>query len=179
MPGVLPVKYWNRAFVFWRMPSSEMLRLVAPVRTDVSEELIALIIRVTRISELRAYVASHCLRWRMPISVMLRCVAHVRTDDSKERIASIMLVTANVSPKRLFLQEPHSITSQNAAFFIAITWEPQILQLALFVALRFLSSWWWRRYVPSKRPFLQEPHCVISKKVEFFIVTTVKTSNRM
>jgi hypothetical protein len=34
------------------MPSSEMLRLVALVRTDVSDQLSASIIRVTRIGEL-------------------------------------------------------------------------------------------------------------------------------
>jgi hypothetical protein len=34
------------------MPSSEMLRRVALVRTDVSEKLIASIINVTRIGEL-------------------------------------------------------------------------------------------------------------------------------
>jgi hypothetical protein len=39
------------------MPSSEMLRHVALVRTDVSEELSASIIRVTRISEVGATLA--------------------------------------------------------------------------------------------------------------------------
>jgi hypothetical protein len=31
--------------------------------------------------------------------------------------------------------------------------------------------------VPPKRLFLQEPHCVTSQKMAFFIVTAVKTSN--
>jgi hypothetical protein len=35
------------------MPSSGMIRGVAPLRTDISEELSACIIRVTRIGELR------------------------------------------------------------------------------------------------------------------------------
>jgi hypothetical protein len=39
------------------MPSSGMLRRVALVRTDVSEELSASIIRVTRISELGTTLA--------------------------------------------------------------------------------------------------------------------------
>jgi hypothetical protein len=39
------------------MPSSGMLRRVAPVRTDVSEELSAFIIRVTRIGELGTTLA--------------------------------------------------------------------------------------------------------------------------
>jgi hypothetical protein len=38
--------------VFLRMPSSEILHHVALVRTDISEELSASIIRVTRIGEL-------------------------------------------------------------------------------------------------------------------------------
>jgi hypothetical protein len=47
------------------MPSSGMLRRVALVRTDVSEERSTSIIRVTRIGELgttlqRAAVASYC-----------------------------------------------------------------------------------------------------------------------
>jgi hypothetical protein len=39
------------------MPSSGMLRRVVPVRTDVSEELSASIIRVTRIGELGTTLA--------------------------------------------------------------------------------------------------------------------------
>jgi hypothetical protein len=39
------------------MPSSEMLHQVAPVRTDVSEERIASIIRMTRIGELGTTLA--------------------------------------------------------------------------------------------------------------------------
>jgi hypothetical protein len=34
-----------------------------------------------------------------------------------------------------------------------------------------------RRYSPSKRRFLQEPHGITSQKTAFFIVTTVKNSN--
>jgi hypothetical protein len=36
------------------------------------------------------------------------------------------------------------------------------------LACRFLSSWWWKRYIPPKRRFLQEPHCVTSQKTTFF-----------
>jgi hypothetical protein len=43
-----------------RMASSEMLRRVALVRTDVSEELRASIIRVTRIGELGTTLAATC-----------------------------------------------------------------------------------------------------------------------
>jgi hypothetical protein len=38
----------------------------------------------------------------------------------------------------------------------------------LFLVHRFLSLWWWRRYVPPKRRFLQEPHGVTSQKTAFF-----------
>jgi hypothetical protein len=38
--------------LIWRMPSSEIWRCVAPVKTEVSEECIASIVRVKRISEL-------------------------------------------------------------------------------------------------------------------------------
>jgi hypothetical protein len=41
----------------WRIPSSEMLRRVALVRTDVSEELIASTMRVTRIGEVGTTLA--------------------------------------------------------------------------------------------------------------------------
>jgi hypothetical protein len=40
-----------------------------------------------------------------------------------------------------------------------------------------LSPWRWSRYLPPKRRFLQKPHGVTSHKTEFFIVTTVKSSN--
>jgi hypothetical protein len=43
--------------ILWRMPSSGMLRHVALVRTDVSEELSASIVRATRIGELRTTLA--------------------------------------------------------------------------------------------------------------------------
>jgi hypothetical protein len=48
---------------------------------------------------------------------------------------------------------------------------------AKFLVLRFLSPWWWKRYVPPKRRFLQDPHGVTSQKTQFFIVTAVNTSN--
>jgi demethoxyubiquinone hydroxylase (CLK1/Coq7/Cat5 family) len=67
-----------------------MLRRVALVRIDVSEERIAFIIRVTRIGELGTSLAvASNQSTRMP-SVMLRRVALVRADVSEERIASII-----------------------------------------------------------------------------------------
>jgi hypothetical protein len=76
----------------WRMPSSDMLRRVALVRTDVSEECSDSIIRVTRIGTANVLPSS-------PIHVAL------------------MMETVRSSETR-FLQEPHGVTSQKTAFFI-------------------------------------------------------------
>jgi hypothetical protein len=69
------------------MASSGMLRRVALVRTDVSEELSASFIRVTRIGELGTLVVGCEFR-----------------------------LTLLVPPKRRFLQEPHGVTSQKTPF---------------------------------------------------------------
>jgi hypothetical protein len=37
---------------------------------------------------------------------------------------------------------------------------------------RFLSPWWWRRYVPVKRRFLQEPRGITSQKTPFYTFCT-------
>jgi hypothetical protein len=67
-----------------------MLRRVALVRTDVSEERVSSIIRVTRIAE--------------PGTLA------VTSNRSKLR--------RNVPPNRPFLQESHGVTSQKKAFFV-------------------------------------------------------------
>jgi hypothetical protein len=38
-------------------------------------------------------------------------------------------------------------------------------QLTLFLAHRFLSPWWWMRYVTPKLRFLQEPRDITSQKM--------------
>jgi hypothetical protein len=53
----------------------------------------------------------------------------------------------------------------------------RLLVTAPFLVHWFLSPWWWRRYVPPKHRFLQEPHDLTSQKTPFFIVTAVKISN--
>jgi hypothetical protein len=93
---------------------------------------------------------------------MLRRVTLVRTDVSEEFIASVIKV------KRISALETTSL---------AVTSNPRTLRRNLFLLHRFLSLWWWRRYVPPKRQFLQEPHSVTSQKTVFFTVTAVKTSN--
>jgi hypothetical protein len=112
--------------------SSGMLRRVAVVRTDDSEEFSASFIRVTRIF----------IR-RMPSFEMLRPLALVRRDVSDGRktsfirltrigvVGTTLTVTSNrsceeilwwwrtyVPPKRQILQEPHGVTGQKTAFFI-------------------------------------------------------------
>jgi hypothetical protein len=80
------------------MLSSEMLRRVALVKTDVSEELCASFIRMTGIGELGT----------TPVTASV--------------LISTILVTlmkeAQFHSKRRFFQEPHGVTSQKTSFFI-------------------------------------------------------------
>jgi hypothetical protein len=110
----------------WRMPSSGMLRRVALLRTDISEDRCASVIMVTRIGEL---------------GIMLAVASNWHTLWRTIRSVHRLLVTANVVP----------------------SW--------------FLSPWWWRRYIPQKRRFLQEPQGITFYKSAFLIATAVKTSN--
>jgi hypothetical protein len=50
-------------------------------------------------------------------------------------------------------------------------------RLKLVPCSRIFQPWRWRRYVPPKRRFTQDPHGATSQKTAFFIVTAVKTSN--
>jgi hypothetical protein len=76
-----------------------MLRRVALVRTDVSEERSASIIRVTRIGELGTTLAV--------TSNGIKLVDSCHPDDGGDTFL----------PKRRFLQEPRYVTSQRTAFF--------------------------------------------------------------
>jgi hypothetical protein len=76
-----------------------MVCRVALVGTDVSEELSASFIKVTRICELGAMLAVTSVVPSSPILVTL-------------------MKEAQVPPKRRFLQEPHGVTSQKTPFFI-------------------------------------------------------------
>jgi hypothetical protein len=78
------------------MVCSGMLRRVALVRTDISEELCASFIRVTRISELRTTLA---------------LTSNRRTLRRNTKWYFV----------RRFLQEPHGVTSQNFILFYFIT----------------------------------------------------------
>jgi hypothetical protein len=74
------------------MPTYGLLHSVALVRSDVSEECITSIIRVTTIGELGNTLA-------------------VTSNQS-----TLLPVTDNVPPKCWFLQEPHGVTSQKTVF---------------------------------------------------------------
>jgi hypothetical protein len=78
----------------WRKPSSGTLRHVDLLRTDVSKELIASIIRVTRIGELGTTLTVTSNR------STLHCVPQ----------------------KRRFLLKPHGLTSQKTPFFKFKVW---------------------------------------------------------
>jgi hypothetical protein len=94
-----------------------MLRHVALVRTEVSEERSATIIRLIIISELGTTIAVTSNRrtlWRNNMSPWWR--------------------RRYVPPKRLFLQKPHSVTFEKTAFFC---W-----MVSIFTnGLSFLPSW--------------------------------------
>jgi hypothetical protein len=63
--------------VIWRMASSGMLRRVALVITDASEELSALIIRVTRISELGKLAVTPTSP--IPVTLMMEALSSSET----------------------------------------------------------------------------------------------------
>jgi hypothetical protein len=83
---------------------------------------------------------------------MWRSVALGRTDITMERIATFIRVK--------WISEIGTT--------LAVTDSKYQLQLTLFLDHWFISLWWWRLYVPTKRRFLQEPHGVTSQKTAFF-----------
>jgi hypothetical protein len=121
------------------MASSGMLRRVPLVRTDVSEELSASIIRVTRIGEIGKTLAANLTRFEvfMPSYGMVRSVAVVRTDVSDEHSTSTFrlttiseLGTLAITSNRLTL--PHNVTAQEMTFFINLLTFPYWFGVAIF-----------------------------------------------
>jgi hypothetical protein len=91
-----------------------MLRSVALVRTDISDEYIASITRVTRIGELRtSAVASN----RLFLYSMLQLLVTANIVLSSTILVTLMM---EVPPKRRFTQEPHAVTSQKTQFFSSL-----------------------------------------------------------
>jgi hypothetical protein len=90
---------------------------------------------------------------------MLCRMALIRSDVSEELSASIITET-RISEIETLAVSSNRLTLRRSA---AVYW--------------FLSPWLWRRYVPPKRLFLQEPLGVTFQKTPFFIVAAEKTSN--
>jgi hypothetical protein len=111
----------------WGMASSGMLRRVALVRTDVSVELSASLIRVTRIGELETTLAV-TINWRTLrrntkscYLVFLRSVRRLLVTASilpSSPFLVTLMKEATSSSKTSFLQEPYGVTSQKTPFFI-------------------------------------------------------------
>jgi hypothetical protein len=92
---------------------------------------------------------------------MLRHVGFIRTDVSEERHSTSIIGVTRISELGTTL----AVTSNRSKL------ERNSLLLTLFPALRFLLHSWWRRYVPPKRRFLQEPHGITSEIISSFNVS--------
>jgi hypothetical protein len=101
-----------------RMASFGMLRRVALVRTDTSEEPSASYIRVTRIGELGTTVAVTSNRRTLRRNTSVRRLLVTASVVPSLSTLVILMMEALGSPKRRLLQEPHGVTSQKTAFFI-------------------------------------------------------------
>jgi hypothetical protein len=88
-----------------------MLRHVALVRTDVSEELRASFIRVTRIGKLGTTLAVTSDR-----RTLRRIFALVTASVFPSSLIHVTLMKEALSSSRT--QEPHGVTSQKTPFFI-------------------------------------------------------------
>jgi hypothetical protein len=91
------------------------------------------------------------------------CVALVGTDVSEELSASFIRVT-----KIGELGTTLAVTSNRCTFAAA-----SVAGYGSPILVTLMKE----AYVPPKRRFLQEPHGATSKKMSFFIVTAMKTSN--
>jgi hypothetical protein len=96
------------------MASSGMLRSVALVRTEVSEELSASFIRVTRIGELGTTLTVTNNRSTLRRNTkFLRSVRQLLVTADVVPVSAILVtltMEALLPPKRRFLQEPRGIT---------------------------------------------------------------------
>jgi hypothetical protein len=101
------------------MVSSGMLRHVALVRTDVSEELSTSFTRVERIGELGKTLA--LTTTRRTHLVFLRRVRRLLVTACvvpSSPILSTLVKEALSSSEASVLQEPHAVTSQKTQFFL-------------------------------------------------------------
>jgi hypothetical protein len=106
------------------MVSSELLRRVALVRTDVSKERIASIIRVTKIGALGTTQAATSNRRTLRRNTKSLGISSKRT---RLLVAACVVPSAPIfvtlmkeapgSSETWFLQEPHGVTTQKTPFF--------------------------------------------------------------
>jgi hypothetical protein len=120
----------------WRMPSSGMLRRVALVKTDVSEERIASIVRVT-ISEL---------------GTTLTLTSKRSTPQSSCQLLLTFLAVLFLSswwrrrhfpPKRRSLQNPRDVTPQKTAFLWKVLQGRRFYFRPKMVRCLFAVESWW------------------------------------
>jgi hypothetical protein len=133
------------------MVSSGLLRRVALVRTDVSEESGVFFIRVTKIGELDTTQAAtsnrRTLRRNTKYLVFLLLTRATRRNNPEDTIL-------------------HSHRRENLKSYILLT---------LFVVRRFYNLMA-EAICYSERRFLEELRGVMSHKTGFYLVTAVKTS---
>jgi hypothetical protein len=110
--------------------SSGMLRRVALVRTDVSEEPSASFIRVTRIRELVTTLTATSNRHTLLVFLrsVRRLLVAVSVVTSSPILVTLIKETLGSSETR-FLQEPHGVTSQKTPFFTVTTVKTSSLTL--------------------------------------------------
>jgi hypothetical protein len=116
------------------MPSSRILRRSDLVNTDVSEELIASINRMIRISEIGTMLAVTSNRRTLRgnticiyyiYHILYVCIVFLRglrrllvtANVHSSLILVTLMMETPLSSETSFLQEPHGVTSQKTAFF--------------------------------------------------------------
>jgi hypothetical protein len=99
-----------------------MLRRVALIRAEVSEEHVASIIRAIKIDELRTASAINSNRSKANVLI--------------SPILDTLMMEALGSSETSVLQEPHGLTSQKTAFFIVTAVETTNLTGAYVVPIR-------------------------------------------
>jgi hypothetical protein len=104
------------------MSSSGILRRVALVRTDFSEECSSSVVRVTRIGDIGTALAVTSNRNTMPGNTSVRRSLVTDNVPSSPMLVALMMGGGGyVSQKYRFLQDLYSAISQKAAFFISLS----------------------------------------------------------